>query len=218
METIRQNENWFDALTTLHASKASTPEEAEQIKLAIEDSIKLSMEEFNQEIRKRIINMVRFACFSTTPTNLPMWYHYSDKRKGICLEYTTSDIMDMYQLNSLFPVQYVDRLPDMAYMLARRDATTLSMPTYLSFHKLKDWSYENEWRLIYDAGHWIRNGQALPEGYESNGVLIDFIKPSKVILGTDIEPEIEDEITNCAQGQGISVVKSKITEYGLFID
>ena len=218
VKTILQNENWFDALTTLQAGKASTPEEVERIKMAIEDSIQYSMEEFNQEIRKRIIDLVRFACFSTTPTNLPMWYHYTDKRKGICLEYTTSDIVDTYQFNSLFPVQYVDRLPDMAYMLAHRDPTSLSMPTYLSFHKLKDWSYEKEWRLIYDAGHWIRHGQELPEGFENNGVIIDFIKPSKVILGDDIAPEIETEITNCSQEHGIQVVKAKLTEYGLCVE
>ena len=215
---IRQNENWFEALTAWQSRKAPTLKGSQQIQLAIEDSIQNSMEEFNQEIRKRIIDMVRFACFSTTPTNLPMWYHYTNKRKGICLEYTTSDIKDTYQFNSLFPVQYVDCLPDMAYKLAHKDAVTLSMPTYLSFHKLKDWSYENEWRLIYDAGHWIRNGEKLPEGFGTNGVIIDFVKPSKVILGTDIEPKIEKEIVACAQEYNIAVVKSKLTEYGLCVD
>ena len=124
----------------------------------------------------------------------------------------------MYQRDSLFPVQYVDQLPDMTYMLAHREKTGLSMPVFLTLHKLKDWAYEHEWRMIYDAGYWMRKGQRLPDGFEKNGVAIKFIRPSKVILGTDIDYEIEKEITSCAQEHDIRVVKAQLTEYGLSVD
>ena len=184
---------------------------------AIHASIMLAMEDVNKDIRHRIIDMIRFACFSTTATNLPMWYHYANKRTGICLEYSTSDITDSYQRDSLFPVQYVEQLPDMTYMLAHRESTTLSMPVFLALHKLKDWSYEHEWRMIYDIGYWIRKKIPLPDGFVENGVTLKFIKPSKVILGTDIHSEIEKEITVCAQEHNIEVVKAKLTEYGLSV-
>lgn len=61
-------------------------------------------------------------------------------------------------------------------------------------------------------------GQCLPEGFVSEGVTIDFIKPTKVILGVDIEPFFEEEISNCALENGVSVVKSQLTEYGLDVD
>ena len=95
--------------------------------------------------------MIRFACFSTSATNLPMWYHYTNKRTGICLEYSTDDITDTYQRNSLFPVKYIDQLPDMTYMLAHRENPILAMPVFMTIHKLKDWSYENEWRILIKA-------------------------------------------------------------------
>ena len=38
----------------------------------------------------------------------------------------------------------------------------------------------------------MRKGQRLPDGFEKNGVAIKFIRPSKVILGTDIDSEIEN--------------------------
>ena len=218
LRVILQNDEWFEALTAMQISKATSSSEAEETKRAIEESIMFAMEDINKEIRKRITDMIRFASFSTTATNLPMWYHYTDKRKGICLEYSTQDIIDVYQRNSLFPVQYVEHLPDMTYMLAHRDKTMISMPVYLSFHKLKDWAYENEWRMIYDSGYWTRNGQRLPAGFEDKGVAINFIRPSKVILGTDIEPNIEERITTCAQSSGIKVVKAELTEYGLSIE
>ena len=162
--------------------------------------------------------MIRFACFSTSATNLPMWYHYTNKRTGICLEYSTDDITDTYQRNSLFPVKYIDQLPDMTYMLAHRENPILAMPVFMTIHKLKDWSYENEWRMIYDVGYWTRKGQHLPYGFEESGVAIKFIKPSKVILGTDIDSEFEKEITICAKEQNIKVVKAKLTEYELSVD
>lgn len=218
LNTVLQNEDWFSALTAMQISKALSVEEAEKAKQAIEASIMIAMEDINKEIRKRIIDMIRFACFSTTATNLPMWYHYTNKRTGICLEYSTADITDTYQLDSLFPVQYVEQLPDMTYMLAHREKTILSMPVFLTLHKLKDWAYEHEWRMIYDAGYWIRNAQHLPDGFQENGVAIKFVKPSKVILGTDIGSEIEKEITSCAQEQNIEVVKAQFTEYGLSVD
>lgn len=58
----------------------------------------------NKEIRKVITDMFRFACFSTIATNLPMWYHYTNKRTRICLEYSASDITDIYQYDNPFPV------------------------------------------------------------------------------------------------------------------
>lgn len=218
LNTVLNNDDWFSALTAMQISKATSAEEAENERQAIEASIMFAMEDINKEIRKRITDMIRFACFSTTATNLPMWYHYTNKRTGICLEYSTSDITDMYQRDSLFPVQYVDQLPDMTYMLAHREKTSLSMPVFLTLHKLKDWAYEHEWRMIYDAGYWMRKGQRLPDGFEKNGVAIKFIRPSKVILGTDIDSEIEKEITSCAQEHDIRVVKAQLTEYGLSVD
>lgn len=214
---ILQSDNWYETLLELQTSGENSPEKKDGMKKAIENSIMIAMEDINKEVRNRIIEMVRLACFSTTATNLPMWYHYTDKRKGICLEYSPSDIEDQYQLNSLFPVHYVDRLPDMTHMLAHKEKASLSMPTFLSFHKLKDWEYEHEWRIIYDVGYWIRKGIPLPDNFQ-NGVAINFIKPSKVILGTDIETQMEHEITTCAAERGIPVVKSRFTEYGLAVE
>ena len=34
-----------------------------------------------------ILKNIRIACFSTTPLNMLMYSHYTDKHKGICIEY-----------------------------------------------------------------------------------------------------------------------------------
>ena len=37
-------------------------------------------------------SMVRVVSFSNTATNLPMWHHYTDAHRGICLEYDMAGI------------------------------------------------------------------------------------------------------------------------------
>lgn len=216
-KVILENDNWLDALIDSQGDESISSEAQEKIKAAEMESITLAVEEFNKVLRNRIIDMMRIACFSTTATNLPMWYHYADKYKGICLEYSISDV-DSICCDRLFPVRYVDRLPDMTYMLAKKDPSCITMPILLSLHKLKDWSYENEWRMIYDRGYWVSNNITLPEEFETKGATINFIKPSKVILGINISSELEKELTDFAQKQGVTAVKSKLTEYGLKID
>ena len=82
------------------------------------------------------------CCFSTLRDSMLMWSHYSDKHKGMCLEFDVlEDTTDVFRL--LMPVQYTNVREscnyirdDMSYM--RRFALTKSL----------DWSYEKEYRAL----------------------------------------------------------------------
>lgn len=85
-------------------------------------------------------------------------------------------------------------------------------------HKLQDWSYENEWRLIHDAGSWYYGKEDIPEEFWSHGKTIQFIRPSKVILGMAISEGHESMIRDYARIADVPVTKAVQTEYGLKVD
>ena len=56
----------------------------------------------------KIRSCVKICCFSETYTNIPMWNHYANEYKGICIQYN----MAVFEKNSaqrlrMFPVKYV---------------------------------------------------------------------------------------------------------------
>ena len=88
---------------------------------------------------------------------------------------------------------------------------------YMTMHKLKDWSYEDEWRLIYDVGSWHYSFDDVPDDFYENGKTIQFIRPSKIIMGVQISDSHKKEIERIASIAGVPVIQAKQTEYGLDI-
>lgn len=215
MQHVFDNEEWFDALIE-HVAKESVSED--KIQEAKEKLIKISMsgfEDINADMNKITRKMVRIACFSTSPKNLPMWHHYTNGHTGICLEYDTEKIENIYSINSLFPVYYVQKLPDMTKMVAHKRDSMLRFFDFQAIHKLEDWSYEKEWRLLYNAGSWYRSFEEIPPEYWGKGKSIIFTCPTKIILGKNISEGHEKQIRRYAEMRNIPVVKAKCTEYGL---
>ena len=111
------------------------------------------LEKTNARLNEIVKSDYRIACFSETPYNLPMWNHYANGHKGICLEYDTLKFNYNPTLRQrLFPVYYQNRLPDVLELMKDMDLNHLpkSLFDYILIHKLGDWSYEKEWRLVLD--------------------------------------------------------------------
>lgn len=99
---------------------------------------------------------LRIACFTENNANIPMWAHYADAGKGICIEYDTSPlninktkITDSHNKSFIAKLLKVHYTTDFKYTI-----TGLSEEEILfsSIFKHKDWSYEKEWRLsTYDT-------------------------------------------------------------------
>jgi len=162
------------------------------------------------ESRNRDINSIqvewRVACFTKCFKNLPMWNHYADKYSGVCLEYDITSIKDALFINRLFPVFYVKQLPDTLHKIAT-SSTFARMLDYQIIHKLLDWAYEKEWRLVFDQSTF-----ELRVNPTTNKV--DFIKPSKILLGSEIDKMNEEIIRKKASSALIPVAKMSVTEYG----
>lgn len=217
-ESVFGRDDWYENLLTYVAEKSVPQEKVEATKIALSRTIMKEFEEINSNVSNMARKMVRLACFTTTPDNLPMWHHYTDGHTGICLEYNTEDITNIYQINKLFPVYYVDKIPDMTNRLLHNRKSEFGFMEYLSMHKLKDWRYENEWRLIYDVGSWYFGPEDVPKDFWTHGKSIQFIRPAKIVMGMRISEKHEKKICEYAELAGIPVIKAIQTEYGLKID
>lgn len=213
-DSIFGADDWLDKLLTHITAKYVNEAEVDAMK---EKVLKIMMDEiakFNSNINDMINEMSRFACFTEKNSNLPMWSHYANGHTGVCLEYDISSISNVYIINRLFPVKYVSKLPDGTSLLAQDEISRFSFMDYVLMHKLADWSYETEWRLIFNAGSWFCDADEVPKEFWGNGAPIKFALPSKVFLGTKIEKN-ENEIRKWCVELGIPVEKMKCTEYGL---
>lgn len=82
-------------------------------------------------------------------------------------------------------------------------------------NKLKDWAYEDEWRLIYNVGSWYFSYEKVPKEFWTQGKKIKFMQPSRVLLGAKINEAYEKLIRNACEHYNIEVAKMQCTEYGL---
>ena len=216
-KAIFSSDNWFDELMSYVAETTAKGGEIERNKNALAYATLRGMEQLNAHLSDTTRKIIRFASFSTTATNLPMWHHYTYGHKGICLEYDTGAITNIYHKNMLFPVYYVNKLPDVISMMMCETHPKFSLFEYIAMHKLKDWRYENEWRLMHDIGSWHYSPEDVPADFYTNGKNIQFIRPSKIIMGVQINAAHRAEVERMAEIADIPVVQARQTEYGLDI-
>jgi hypothetical protein len=88
------------------------------------------------------------ACFAVNGNDDIMWAHYADSHKGICIEFDKT----RFPLKFCEPVKYVDHVFTMK-VTCLDDLSELNEAVNGVFYsKGLIWSYENEWRLIQNAG------------------------------------------------------------------
>lgn len=207
--------NWYDELMCLVAKESVPLENQEK---AVHALVQIVMEQFydiNKSFNRMIHSTARLACFTTKPDNIPMWNHYAQQHGGVCLEYEIKAIESIYTLNRLFPVYYTDSLPDAVERLMGKEKPEFGIMDYFLIHKLNDWSYESEWRLIYNVGSWYFSEKEVPEDFWQHGKHLGFVRPTRVILGAKIKELNESLIRQTCEYYKIPVIKYGYTEYGL---
>ncbi len=95
---------------------------------------------------------LRIAAFTQTNMNIPMWYYYAKKHKGICIEYDLTDF-NSKNLSSpeviLLPVIYPDDKTANTYRCSNYEENHENvMLVRNALVKNKNWNFEKEWRLI----------------------------------------------------------------------
>jgi hypothetical protein len=159
------------------------------------------------------------CCFSANPYSLPMWAHYADNHRGVCLEY---NVPSRYHA-PLYPVIYDNKRYEIA---AEDNVATITatprviggiippdelsaetvIPTEAITIKAKEWKYEKEWRLVICGG--IKPNKCMPE-LESRQCW--FGKPSRVILGVSMRSSLKKLVTSVFSGAEIVSVDASLS-------
>lgn len=134
--------------------------------------------EANQDMKNRVY----IACFSERNNITPMWNHYGDKHKGICVEYDFK--YDKLLKQIFFPVAYVTEERNKEILRKLYDGAGIGKLTIETFtNKSLEWEYEQEWRIIM-----LKNPKQLFEIiWHDNKPHIKFLTPKSVYLGYKID-------------------------------
>lgn len=212
-EKIFLSANWGDSLSTFVAERIPGGNIEDKKNFIQRKDMEL-LEETHVKAVKEIGKSNRIACFSETSKSLPMWAHYANNHYGICIEYDTRLLDHPYLRERLFPVIYTNQIPDILSMFAKHQYPKHTTFDYSAIHKLNDWSYEKEWRLILSTSIW-KIGEHISDEFWEEGKITKIGIPRKIILGSKTEEEIAKIIYRFANQNNISVVKMKCTEFGL---
>lgn len=151
------------------------------------------------------------ACFTEQYDNMKMWCQYADFKKGHCLVYRFSDILDEVKRNhhmSIMPVRYVDnRDSDPTIILNHKDLLDRSseydpkFPLTCTTKERKDYSFEEEWRLILEKER--------TSGDVAEGKTMAFVDPKAIILGPLVNRESQGykELLEIANNRVIKVFR-----------
>jgi hypothetical protein len=115
--------------------------------------------------------------------------HYADRHKGVCIEYEIDiDILSQQNIK-IEKVIYTNRLPiihDFVYPYDfKRNELKWTDVKKLLFYKLKNWEYEDEWRLVKESTDpgLVKIGKSIRIlcGYKATEKFIDQLKKSVCI-------------------------------------
>lgn len=122
----------------------------------------------------------RISCFSEELYNMPMWAHYANNHKGMCVEYDFSSLDTTNDFcKQLFPVGYETDRYDITNLMKLSFQQSPDMRIYLLYFlmqiKHKSWAYEQEWRIMLNA-------------YEKRSGLVECpIQPTAIYFGLNCE-------------------------------
>ena len=168
------------------------------------------MDAFGEWWRTSIPNQ-RILCLAESPSQLAMWYHYSDKYRGAALEFLCSDDHDSAWLCAK-PVSYPEAKPltytadGWAELLTLRMESAVQKMNHLAMYtKAPDWSYEKEWRI------------ATPKRPHDIGLFTDYKFHPEELAGIFLGPLIsaEDKTTLLAAAANYPQVRVYEASMGL---
>jgi len=218
-ETLKIVE-WYEWLLALAKINKKYDPDASDSKETWAEEIKQKFVLNHKNYCKEFQEHIGISCFSEDGKNIPMWSHYSERHKGICLEYDVSSFASLsktYNIveGALFPVRYQNKSQDLldltikfftqnfdpSVKLTPQEEICLMWKTILT--KACCWSNELEWRLVYKFTN---------PPQESDRLIS--IRPSHIYLGAKIAEDDEAALRKCAKEHCILINKMQISDDG----
>lgn len=98
------------------------------------------MQKLSDYFFRKCDRSIAISCFSKTGDNVPMWAHYSDNNRGVCLKFDITK--DVKLFHSVYPVDYQEK--SVSYRFSAAEDHILKQYTT----KGKCWESEQEIRVI----------------------------------------------------------------------
>ena len=96
-----------------------------------------------EENDKKKLNDFGIYSVSAISNNLLLWSHYANSHKGICIGFNAKKLYDNCKFDSLGPVTYFDKYPNMSVLRDNEDLYYNQL-----YNKSLDWYYEKEFRYV----------------------------------------------------------------------
>lgn len=102
----------------------------------------------------------KILSLTTSIDNMPLWAHYGNNHKGMCISYNIENLdrnSDLYE--GLFKVVYKDKKIEITeelkntldYLLEEDVKEGLLLVFFTFIIKHKSWNYEDEWRVVLES-------------------------------------------------------------------
>jgi hypothetical protein len=201
---IEQLENASDPMIAIDEAfvalveKEGGAEQAAKAKGFFENFHRRQTSEMATMMSAELRRATNIACFCESGTSLTLWSYYSDRHRGLCVEYPINEIeLGDLRRHWLHPVNYATNRFNLDWLIDR----LMTNPKQLNplwgviaaIHKSPDWRHEQEWRIID------------PTREKPGGWAIRMPQPSRVFLGCQMEPDYRQSVVGIAQHLGIAL-------------
>jgi hypothetical protein len=191
----------FDAPTDIKNERAKQRLMKEEPWLLDADARKMAPEKWREverngtaRLREWLLNDFGVISFSMRNDDLLMWSHYAGRHNGICVEFHCTHGSHLDFFGQVQQVRYSEQLPSVNFYTTPSPQNAVD----LILTKAKDWSYEQEWRMVVPDAKRSSNYVELPPGIIS-----------AIYLGCQISSEnkaaISDRIVSKASCKHIHV-------------
>jgi hypothetical protein len=158
-KTITEDPEPFVKYLNLVLQKYGFKQPDEDLQKMVRESLQLvfgPVAKAEAQILNRFLKTIlRICCFCQNKASIVMWSHYASNHRGICIEYDTQEFIPSDSVaNDLHPVIYKQLVFDAAsYTSFFSEGVERNplMTTIAACHKSREWSYEEEWRLIFPS-------------------------------------------------------------------
>lgn len=205
---IINSDNPYEELKRWAYNNSQSTGSFERFSEALDETFQYMINKIYEDFNDSLKEMTLVSCFTQNNKNRVMWGNYADNNKGICVEYNLYDIKKDYLVKSCHEVKYFspDKYPNVTNILLNiLKSNPLDFMDSIFLNKTDDWSYEEEWRLIFRNDPFFRH---LIKKINSN-YYIKLPKPRVIYLGVKISDENKKEIEEICKTREISLIQMK---------
>lgn len=185
----------LDAVFEAEIRKQHGPEVASKAKDFFRSFAAREGEKMTERTSRFVQRATKVACFCESEDIRLLWAHYADGHRGFCVEYPFDGIpRDDLRVQWLVPVVYTaERFNLSTLMETHGRKPNPFVPFLAAIHKAPEWAYEREWRIV------------APIGDEAPGLELTMPKPTRLLLGSRMEPGHRGKLLSIARSQGVPV-------------